>query len=533
MLFSEAEKNPLQQADRATTTIAISFFFNARGALLERSPLGFYRSILHQLFRQVPQIDPDIMKDFRSKKEYICGWAWSEGELHEMVQKTLHLSSRYKYRLYVDALDECGERSARTVIDFFNELLDFAGTARCDLRLCVSSRSYPNLQIRSCSKVFMEEFNAADITRVLSRRLQALGKDSYQLVRQITNKCLGIFLWAILVLENFREAIDNGETPDALSRTLSTIPDSLETMFQGIIDPIPLSERQMFTFLIFWVLFAQRPLTLHELRLALAFQDPFPMSLICHASVAYVANEEDMEKLCRKWSRGLVEVTRPGKAGSAIVQFIHESAREFLLDPDRLHCLNPELAGNVRGPANDQLARSCLNYLRIGSYDSLSSRTGLDINFGHYIVAHFGNYQHSNSSLSKEWSNSGFLEYACKYAFKHAAEAEKHGTSQLHIVEEFHDQPGLISSVRLPRSSGPGRFRTHCLLNEFSADGDILHQASQHNLTSVVARIQARCDRLAEKTVQEAFIAAMAAGNKAMGDRLGSERRQLQDARCF
>jgi hypothetical protein len=108
------------------------------------------------------------------------------------------------------------------------------------------------------------------------------------------------------------------------------------------------------------------------------------------------------------------------------------------------------------------------------------------------------------------------LEYACKYAFKHAAEAERHGVSQLHGVAKFHDQPGLTSSDRLPRSYGPVRFRTHYLLDVFNTDRDLLHLASQHNLTSVVAHLQARSDGLAVKTVKSVLLAAIAAGNKAM-----------------
>lgn len=57
------------QQDEAGKSIA-AFFFNARGAqVLERSPVGLYRSLLHQILKQDPGTLSHLSKLFASRVE--------------------------------------------------------------------------------------------------------------------------------------------------------------------------------------------------------------------------------------------------------------------------------------------------------------------------------------------------------------------------------------------------------------------------------------------------------------------------------
>ena len=49
--------------------VTLGFFFNARGSLLERSPLGLFRSLLHQLLSQVPSLLSVLLPTFYMKKQ--------------------------------------------------------------------------------------------------------------------------------------------------------------------------------------------------------------------------------------------------------------------------------------------------------------------------------------------------------------------------------------------------------------------------------------------------------------------------------
>jgi len=78
---------------------------------------------------------------------------------------------------------------------------------------------------------------------------------------------------------------------------------------------------------------------------------------------------EDMTRFVLSASKGLVEVTHSTSAKTRIVQFIHESVRDYLLREDGLSRISPDLKSNVVGLTHDKLRLCCLNYL-ITLYDT-------------------------------------------------------------------------------------------------------------------------------------------------------------------
>jgi hypothetical protein len=164
-------------------------------------------------------------------------------------------------------------------------------------------------------------------------------------------------------------------------------------------------------------------LTPAELCLALAFDFRYSTQKECQASPAFVKNDQDIEKFLRKWSRGLVEVRQIKDSGQPIAQFIHESVREFLLDQNGLHYLEPKLSGRAIGTGNHRLAQACINYLSIQDLPPYENNESI----------HWG----ARRSLEKLTESYPFLDYAITFAIKHAAEAERNGIPQDYIVQEF------------------------------------------------------------------------------------------------
>jgi hypothetical protein len=450
--------------DPMNTSIVVNFFFNARGALLERSPAGLYRSVLRQIFRRITNIQPDIIANFRERNDdTVPGWDWTEAELRQMLRTTLNGSPGKKYRFYIDALDECGETLARQVVDFLHEELRSARSAEYDLRICISSRHFPNLHIQSCRRIVMEDHNRADITSVISSRLRTnLEGDTVaalmlpELLEQIRDRSSGVFLWVDLVLQQLREASENREAPHTLSAVLHSIPIGLEALFGEMIRSIPQSDMDISTSLIFWILFAKRPLTLQEIRQGLAFQNCHSMEESFRPSTIFPTDDDRMKRLCRKWSRGLVEVKHVPQDKPPIVQFIHESVREFILNRGGMRLLQPQFTASIVGIGNDRLARSCFNYLRTEGL----VEAGL---------------HHHGGFLSS--SRRSFLGYVCEHAFEHAECAERNGYPQRHIVENLSNFHGIIV---------PCGFMTHFRPDE-DARLKLLDIACTRGLISVVA----------------------------------------------
>ncbi len=52
-------------------SLILSFFIHGRGAELQRTPLGLFRSLLHQLLGQVPDSIPDIVSTFRTWQDTV------------------------------------------------------------------------------------------------------------------------------------------------------------------------------------------------------------------------------------------------------------------------------------------------------------------------------------------------------------------------------------------------------------------------------------------------------------------------------
>ncbi|KAK4975544.1 hypothetical protein LTR28_009445 [Elasticomyces elasticus] len=98
--------------------VEASFFFTGRGSDLQKTRLGLFRSLLHQLLRQTPSLLSRLAAVFKTKRdqkgEWKKDWDWHENELREFfADYIIQASETFSVHIYVDALDEAGETVAR------------------------------------------------------------------------------------------------------------------------------------------------------------------------------------------------------------------------------------------------------------------------------------------------------------------------------------------------------------------------------------------------------------------------------------
>jgi hypothetical protein len=141
----------------------------------------------------------------------------------------------------------------------------------------------------------------------------------------------------------------------------------------------------------------------------------------------YSENDDQVERLLRTLSKGLVEI-KGAKLGDdvflslgtsdwrgisrcRIVQFIHESVRDFLLNRDGLQIIDSNLSQLALGKSHDVLTKACIQHLH--KYDKAASD----------VV-----------SSCKQFI---FWEYAVRSLFKHAARAEAAGIEQRYLAPTF------------------------------------------------------------------------------------------------
>lgn len=129
--------------------LVISFFFNARGNEFEKSTLGLYRSLLFNIFSLDPSSQNALDHCQRSGYYNILESGWPLQMLKEVFEEAVTLLQAQGKQLYcyVDALDECPEDDVQDMVSYFE---DIVANPHCrHLRVCFSSRHYPQISIRT------------------------------------------------------------------------------------------------------------------------------------------------------------------------------------------------------------------------------------------------------------------------------------------------------------------------------------------------------------------------------------------------
>jgi hypothetical protein len=363
-LVDARDKRAAHLGQTARAALVVCFFFNTRGSSLESTPEGFFRAILVQIFEDEDlELNSEPLITFRRKNSlFAAPWNWTTAELQTMFRSAI-ARLHVELVLYIDALDECDAATNRDLVDFLCEDINRAHHHNTGLKICISSRHYPNIPMHDFRTIVVENYNNSDILTYAAEKMQKMRHTS-SMSEQIAAQSSGIFLWTVLVIRKLGEAIGDGEAQSTLLNILATTPKDLREVFRNLLDSIvEEGERRQSLLLLLFVLCAKRPLNLRELGLALAFTTRYRSQDEYRQSLDFV-NEEQLERLIVKRSRGLVEVA-PSANRSGNVQFIHASVKDFLLENSTLLLPQSSCRKEVLAKANDVLARSCFNVLSV------------------------------------------------------------------------------------------------------------------------------------------------------------------------
>jgi hypothetical protein len=453
--------------------LALSFFFHGRGEELQRSPLGMYRSLLCQVLKQEPASLSQLVESFKIKSDGKDGsgvaWQWDAEHLGNHLGWAIDsiLASRTIW-LFVDALDECGQEGADKVLRHFN------GLRRPGLHICVSCRHYPLQNWDGGFEIKVEEQNRADILKYAQVQLRHLQhKTTLPLPELIATHANGLFIWARLAIGRLwavEKDMGGAEVEDTIRQTINSIPEDLDDLYTEIVQNMEKSPAAVS--LLRWVICAQRPLMLRELRSAFnADSEAHPGSQYRSleedesAGLRYSRSNEEMGVKARALSCGLFEIVASanGAVGTSVVQFIHQSVVDFfrngglLLLSENEYEASPEAA---MGLAHNDLFRTCVTYLNM--HDDCRQEIGIDSAFP-------------------------FLRYAARFWMEHARSSQK---SQAH----------LLDCLGWPSKDFVDRWVRHCrALDLYSGDPDcpprgigLVHVAARHGLTTSLSMMLER-----------------------------------------
>ncbi|KAM6516691.1 hypothetical protein FALCPG4_014865 [Fusarium falciforme] len=396
------------------SALVLSFFFHGRGSELQKTPLGLFRSVLHQLLLQVPEALTDLVDTFQQRCENAGKpgkqWQWHPRELQRFFESSLLkvLETRPLW-LFVDALDECGEENARKLAKEFKSLLDsHSPTDLKEFRICFTCRHYPILDLDGVFKICVEEENKRDISTFVQDKLSLFRERTSSMIPDlITNRADGVFLWAWLMVNQVLDLELEGTGLKEIEATILSVPQELDNLYRELIRNLGPDSLK----LIQWVCFATRPLTLDELRWALVIEIDCPHQSLyeCQSAGDYTSDDERMQRRVQTLSRGLAEVTSDAK----VVQFIHQSVKDFFVEKG-LSALDENAKTDlVVGIAHHRLSRACIRYLamleigRSASHEPYSWRSKFP--FLHYAMASW--VTHVRQSDARSVPQEDLLEY--------------------------------------------------------------------------------------------------------------------------
>ncbi|KAK7890072.1 hypothetical protein LTR67_008537 [Exophiala xenobiotica] len=323
-----------------SSTILLRFFFNGRGSPMEKPPEALYRTLTQSMMRLDPATLCAVLAYYLEKESRTGIVRWRTEELADFFHKELEQPQKKDVEVFVDALDECSDSEVLEVIRRFEKSIQ-KPRGQSKLRICWSSRFYPNISLRAVQAIelIVSDQNAQDIREHvrnifplhLDERLRSLSED-------VISRAQGVFLWASLAAKKLMQAFDAGRDMDDLVSILQSIPGSLGQYFLKIFTDTTFTQEQRKDLydIALLVLGSLRPLSIDELHSALLLANTntkWSLDTITLSS----GNLGQFRKRLMHASGGLIEVVErdtlfSSNGGlSSRVQVIHESVREFLL----------------------------------------------------------------------------------------------------------------------------------------------------------------------------------------------------------
>ncbi|EFQ99305.1 hypothetical protein MGYG_02317 [Nannizzia gypsea CBS 118893] len=421
--------------------IILSFFFFNRGTEFQKTPLGFFRSLLYQLLDKTPPKAMDkLLTTFedRCKKQGKPGerWHWYQKELRFLFESSLRdILESHSVWIFIDALDECDEEYRAEFIEELKDLFERLQPTSSDCHVFFTCRHNPVADPNSESGICAEHQNNSDILTYAQSRLSTRPRipivTREAIATTIAKRAKGIFLWARLIIDRALEREPDEFGLEMIEEIISNSQDLYGLYGELIKERKEKGEAELQDTLklIQWICFARWPLTLDELRWAITIntniKSPYQPLKEFKNSRYYTSNNEVMERRVKTYSCGLAEVVELDQ--TRVVQFIHQSVKDFLLHKG-LSTLDHSRSsmGNAIGRAHYQLSRACIRYFAIvGVVQAPSDLTS--------IIA----YLEFFGRIAALMSEFPFLRYATTSWKLHVQQSESHNVPQDDLLDYF------------------------------------------------------------------------------------------------
>lgn len=447
----------LDQRSSDRRHLHLSFFFHGRGNELQRTTLGLFRSLLHQILHYMPKALPDLLQAFKQMQiKFGAKLQWYAADLYKYLESSLSkvLQTQSVY-IFVDALDECDRDDAARLLLDIQRLLDKVKPPNGNaLRICLACRHQPEWKCLPEYEIVAEQQNRADISIYVQAQLSNISANFSDLVVKGAG---GNFLWAHLAVKRVLDQVGS-RSWQAIEYSIQSIPPELNTIYQSLMENAGSDSVK----LVQWICFSTRPLSLDELRWAMFIEpDCCYLSLAgCEGDADFIPNDGMMKKMIGKLSCGLIE-TKQVSNSTHIVQFIHQSVKDYFINeflgctsfpPRRRHLARAEAIARTKA-AHRRLSQICLRYLAIREIQELThSEPETEIysfSFLKYTVTSWVTHlRRSDIEGMCEWLPTAYNieQWITLYQIlsRYAPDCPPRGTTLIHILSRY----GVVGALR-------------------------------------------------------------------------------------
>lgn len=256
-------------ADHANTMTALSIwasplpitvashYFWSMGTQMQRSQQGLWQSLLRQVLESQPVEAFRVACPDRWHGKVASTAPWSLSELQRSLKTVVeHQQFDKRCCFFINGLDEFdGDH-----LDLIQALAQLSGFPA--VKMCLASRpenAFENTLGKSAvSKIYLHPITREDILEFTTSRLtqhplwastvsEAGGN---AMIRTITQRAQGVFLWVFLVTKLLREGLTNYDKPADLQQVLDSLPDNLERLSKQALESVnPRYHEKMANFL--------------------------------------------------------------------------------------------------------------------------------------------------------------------------------------------------------------------------------------------------------------------------------------------
>ena len=365
--------NILNASNTTAWTIA-AFFFHDRGSEIQKSLTGMFQGLLGSILRQLPSLDffvvPFYLELVRAQRTRSPTW-----NLETLVDAVLSIVKQRKVHvrmlLFLDALDEHHGDNV-LLAELLKSLVDSVDQSWVHHKLCLASRPWTTFQqyFGHCPGFAIHDHTQLDIRTYIESRVDIgtqvprLNDDRIGLLRivdLVAQRALGIFIWVRLVMDRISKGVRDGTPYAALEEKVKSMPLELRALYADTlrrIDPDYSSEAYIMLQIALCSL-VPLPVDVFMASVELAQDERFSASstptLRFHNSAESLLSmgiDLPVETLVSHKSRltsrsgGLLELTSSATTagdtlesgdneGSLVVQFIHQTVREYFLTVPR------------------------------------------------------------------------------------------------------------------------------------------------------------------------------------------------------